>query len=42
MQKLTQYAIFNYEESEREIIDALATYLDEKAQDIYNFFEEII
>lgn len=39
MKKETKFAIFDYNENDNCLIDQLAIYLDEKAMDIYNFFE---
>lgn len=39
MKKETKFAIFEYCENDDCLIDQLAVYLDEKAIDIYNFFE---
>ena len=39
MQKQSKFVIINYKESDKDIIDELIIYLDEKAQAIYDFFE---
>lgn len=39
MKKVCRFAIFNYEESDKRLIDELAEYLDTQAQKIFDFFE---
>lgn len=39
MQKECKTAIFNFQESDKDLIDSLAVYLDSHAEEIYNFFE---
>lgn len=39
MKKFCNYAIFNFEESDKNLIDDLASYLDSHVKEIYDFFE---
>lgn len=39
MKKICNYAIFNFEESDKNLIDDLASYLDSHVKEIYDFFE---
>jgi len=39
MQKISKTSIFNFEESDKDLIDELANYLDGHVQEIYDFFE---
>lgn len=41
MEKQTKYAVFYYEKQDEDLIDELASALEEKAQDIFAFFEII-
>ncbi len=39
MQKITKYAVFNYSEQDQDLIDGLEDYLNEHAEEIFEFFD---
>lgn len=42
MKRESKYAIYNYEESDKDLVEILDFYVSQNAEDIYNFFDSFL